>query len=358
MITPSPFLSPPPTLILQHASIVRSEELESERSERSDFTTNKPQISEEKSGSQHLIRDKMALSCKELVAIRDYSKRHLKLLAFDELSAIKVRLFNLLQGFSGSQRDTIINILLCSRRYNLKQCREGSCFKKVIYSCHSIYCTCNKCKQVRVSRAEDRLYALKVKSKRMYHFTIGSDELSKKELQKYITKYMRIMRYPSKKSGALAYKLNYIKVFDIGRGSYRKTKRYYLHFHIAIIGEKLPIKAFLARSKAVLKNIHPRLNLWGIGWRPTSSLLHYFACRMAGVLGEKKSGYYYYPNVMGLEEYFQTYYNRRVLTWSSPQGFLITTAPTHRIDCCLAHNEPYMSIGYEDIEVDNVPDPP
>jgi hypothetical protein len=220
----------------------------------------------------------------------------------------------------------------------------------------------------RYAKGLDRLFSLGVQSKRLYHFTVGSNRMTKKELQQAYAKYIKRMRNPTKKelkNGITAYQMNYIKVFDIARGSYAKTGSYYNHFHTALVGENINISKFTARSQYVLNSINSDLNYWGIGWRYKKAIYKYFAKRIAGIYGHD-GDYYYLQDVMDLKTYFDVYHNAKFLTWSSPEGYLYNFAPSPKASLCPTHQIPLIRAGFEDMTKEEVedcmiqfpPDPP
>ena len=333
------------------------------------------QLLETVPASQYFFDNKMHLSCSEHIELHEYMK-YGKTDIEDFISTDKIKIMqNILIPYNDKERDIILNMMLCCRRWKVSECSEGGCNhdgstykKRVIYRCHDRYCNCGFCVMTRYAKALDRLFSLGVKSKRLYHFTVGSNRMDKKELQSAFAKYVKRMRNPTKKElkdGVLPYKLNYIKVFDIGRGSYAETGRYYNHFHTALVGEGINVSKFTARSIYILKTINSDLNYWGIGWRYKKAMYKYFAKRIAGIYGHEKD-YYYMQDIMDLRSYFDVYHNAKFLTWSSPEGYLNKYAPSPRVSICPTHQISLIPSGFEEMTIEEIndcmipfpPDPP
>ena len=318
--------------------------------------------------SNSLFDYKMDLSCKEHISLNEYMKYGKTELDIFKSNEKKDLMQQALISFNEKERDSILSMMLCCRRWKLSECPEGGCNhdnstykKRTIFRCHDRYCNCGFCTMTRYAKALDRLFSLGVKSNRLYHFTIGSNRMSKKELQSVYAKYIKRMRNPTKKelkAGITPYRMNYIKVFDL-------TKKGYSHFHTALIGENVNVSKFTARSIYVLKNINSDLNYWGIGWRYRKAMYKYFAKRIAGIYGHD-GNYYYMQDVMNLRTYFDVYHNAKFLTWSSPSGYLNNNAPSPEPCLCPTHQIPLIPAGFEEMSKEEIadcmipfpPDPP
>ena len=333
------------------------------------------QVLEVVPASQYIFDNKMSLTCFEHIEIHEHLKYHVTELDDFNSSDVGKRMQNSLISYSDKEREIILNMMLCCRRWKISECSEGGCNhdgstykKRTIFRCHDRYCNCGFCVMTRYAKALDRLFSLGIHCKRLYHFTMGSNRMSKKELQSAYAKYVKRMRKPTKtelRNGVIPYKMNYIKVFDIGRGSYEETGKYYNHFHTALVGEGINVSKFTARSLYVLKKINSNLNFWGIGWRYKKAIYKYFAKRVAGIYGHD-GNYYYMQDVMDLREYFNVYHNAKFLTWSSPEGYLHNYAPSPEPCLCPTHQIRLIPCGFEEMTKEEIkdcmiqfpPDPP
>ena len=204
-------------------------------------------------------------------------------------------------------RNTIKNQLMCGKGIKEYACpNDCGIVKRVLMTCKTNFCNHKQCLRVRISRNLNYLNNLIINSRRLYHFSIGSNRLTIKELSKTITQYVQSMR----KKG---YKIQYIKVFDINK----KTKNHWFHYHIALLPEsKLSnINQFMDDSKSYLNKTKALFN--NIGWRSKQNIFSYFAKRQAGQFGHKNQGYYNYPDVMSRLEWLENHLRKKNLTKST-----------------------------------------
>jgi hypothetical protein len=193
-----------------------------------------------------------------------------------------------------------------------------------------------------ISRIKQRFFS-GVKSyecpRRLYHFTIGSSYMDSEQLRLCVRNYFRRMRYKG-------YKMHYFKVFDIGKKSFDKTGLYYLHYHIALIPEFNDSKVyrFMETSKNILSDIEPLAVFNNIGFRSVKNIFSYFSKRNAGILGHKKSGYYYYQNLMDLSSYLQNFYNKKLLTYHLPEWLVYNPGPSCTNFYCPIHEKPLQFV--------------
>jgi hypothetical protein len=261
-------------------------------------------------------------------------------------------IFKELFNYPYDYHTTVRNIIKCGRKYRVDKCSVPDCefCKKTIFTCQNRYCPCERCSNVRLNKARRRLnnWAWPKWTRRFYHFTIGSDKLSKKELDNVVTKFIRNMRHGDKRLNhkRRSYKLNYIKVFDIGQSGK------YFHYHIAILPEfsSAYIPRFMDDSTSVLNRISDNVIFNNIGFRRRVSILDYFAKRSAGILGHKNPGYYYYSDVMPLNSYLDTFYLSKNLTYSLPNGLVYNNVPSFTTFLCEIHNIPLQFYCFETID--------
>lgn len=248
-------------------------------------------------------------------------------------------------------RTAVRHLVECGKLNIIMEC--PSCHHKHPFPmlCHNRYCTQEVDLFFKQRRAYSRLMNIKINSSRLYHFTIGSNDLSKKQLEKAISKVVHKFR----KKG---YKLSYIKAFDIGNTNIRKTGKLYLHFHIALLPEKIDIPQFISMIRIYLKKINPFLNFSNIGWRSKENVFSYFAKRDAGIYGHNKTGYYYLKDIYPTQAYLEQYNRRKFLSYSFPFGLIYNNVPSPSPMLCPKCENPLTFAYYEPILSPYPPDPP
>jgi len=296
---------------------------------------------------------------------------------------------------------TVRNYLSCGKVVDIKKCPEHNhgCDYEIIqpHLCHSRYCSYEVDVEARISQALKRLNSFKSFPKsaikywnkyktdlindpdnsnlsevglskhisrkktqffesymkkhshygfnydfpdRLYHFTIGSNRVSKSELNRVISVYMRRMRLGHKRKHRKAYSMHYLKVFDIGKKNYETMGLLYLHYHIALLPEfnSGGISEFMETSRSVLQEINPDVVFNNIGFRKSKSIFRYFAQRNAGKLGHKKDHYYYYDNIMTFPTYIKLFYNTKLLTYHLPEWLVyIKGTSLYKCECPIHH---------------------
>ena len=312
-----------------------------------------------------VIDNKMDLSVKELLELFETMSSGRPALDVFRSTGIRDYFFRSLMKYSEKERKIIKNILLCCRRWKKYSCIECDYEVRTIFRCHDRYCTCDFCVMTRFAKALEKLYSLGIRSKRGYHFTIGSNLMDKATLQSKLNRYINRMRKPTQtelNNGVKTYKLNYIKVFDISKKNSSVTGKTYNHFHYWVMGEDIPIAKFIARSQYVLKKIDNDINFWGIGWRYKTGIYRYFAKRIAGIFGHEEN-HYFLKDIMNLKTYLTDFYRSKFLSWSSPEGFLNNYAFSVSGLVCPIHKIPLLPDGFDDVDrvltgLDYPPAPP
>jgi hypothetical protein len=257
-------------------------------------------------------------------------------------------------------RKTVSNLFLCGRYWKIEECPCGKTQKKTTLNCHTMFCKQDSCVTAREIQARKRLQAIDIKSKRLYHFSIGSSLMSKQQLERAIYKWVGRMRK------VYGYKLLGLKVFDIGRKHYEATGNYWYHFHLAMLPEKklFNVRQFITDSRSILDGINTRAKTHSdalfnnIGWRSKNSVLSYFAKRVAGKLGHKKEGYYYLPDIMNLSEYLHTFYRKKTVSYHFPEGLIYITGTSYEPPVCIYCHEYLEFVGTEiKTEIEHKPPP-
>jgi len=243
----------------------------------------------------------------------------------------------------GIYQNTVKNLLMCSKYIKYSTCPDCSLPFKTVYKCHNRYCSNFYDINYKMATAFHRLNDIKLKTHRYYHITIGSNELTKKELEKEIQKFIRKLR----KKG---YKAYYIKVFDIGKRNHDTTGKYFNHYHIAFLPEIIEVRKFIFDCRQAIKKSKAVFN--NIGWRSRNSIFWYFARRVAGQYGHKKAGYYYLDEILGLEKYLETFHRAKVLTYSLPKGLVYNTVLSSPVLECPYCKVPLVFRGYLPITPD------
>jgi hypothetical protein len=249
---------------------------------------------------------------------------------------------------------TANNVLRCNTRYSVYRCDSCDNNDKRSWKCQVRFCNCPECVSQRIAKAYHRLSNWNIKSQRLYHFTIGSRYMPKKQLEVHISEYMRRMRYGfASKSKSVyphkEYKMSYVKVFDIG--TQNTEEGLYFHYHIALIPEaSFDVRMFMQDSKDVLKNINKDVIFNNIGYRTTKGILKYFSKRIAGLYGHKKTNYYNISDFFTFDQYMKTYYKAKVITYSFPVGLIYNIMPCLDGLLCSKCRTPLIFSHYENYD--------
>lgn len=231
---------------------------------------------------------------------------------------------NLISSYDPKHSKTIGNIALCGTRNILLVCPDCNTIKLPIWYCNNRFCKMWECATKRQKTYQEQLTTLQKHTKRVYHFTIGSNELTKKELQNSIIKLFRALRHNNKIRWLNDLRFANIKAFDISKKNYQKTGKLWLHFHIAIIQEKIIPAMFIPTIKKLLKKISPLAVFNNIGYRSSKNVFSYFAKRCAGIYGHRKPGYYYLSDLITPQKYLDTYKLSKFMTFSLPKRLVNT----------------------------------
>ncbi len=265
---------------------------------------------------------------------------------------------------------SIRNILRCGKFFLVQKCEADPTHHttKHPWSCGIRYCSQPDDVKLRYVRIHDRLkhQTNKVKSPRLYHFTIGSNQLGeslestestltpKQQLDKYLAAFFRNLRRGSKRAGRPAFKLVYVKVLDV-------NKTGYWHYHIALLPETnlRNVDKFMRICKAALRQIDSRLVFNNIGWRSKKQVLSYMAKRGAGILGHHKEGYYYLNDLMSPLDYFKSYYRSKNVSYHLPEWLVntIVTCPAKSPCPVCKYNMIFHSYEYIGGHTDGKPPP-
>ena len=183
--------------------------------------------------------------------------------------------------------------------------------------CNVKYCAKPECVKERRIKALKKLNALGIKNKMFFQFEIGSNVVSRNERNNIVKKFIKKLpnKYKLLKNGK--YNLCYVKINqDIGHKNIEITGKPFFHDHIAFTGTKVDTKEFIMISRNILHNITQKCVFSCGGWVKKKPLFNYYAQRMAGQLGEAKTGKFYLKDVISLKEYFKMYYRKQSLQYN------------------------------------------
>lgn len=228
--------------------------------------------------------------------------------------------------FAPQYSTSVKNYVKCGLKYAVCECEHCGTEVRTIHRCHLRYCSKENDVIYRIGRAKERLDCIGIKARRLYHFVIGSNDLNKKELELVIGKFFKKLR----KSHQAAY----IKVFDISKKHLAATGKMWLHYHIALLPEKIDVRGFISLCQCILNQADHRAVFQNIGWRTKDTVYSYFAKRMAGMYGHKKEGYYFLDDFLSMQHFFDIFYRSRSLTKSIPEGLACTIAPVSDPKVC------------------------
>ncbi|MBR9682788.1 MAG: hypothetical protein GOV02_03870, partial [Candidatus Aenigmarchaeota archaeon] len=187
---------------------------------------------------------------------------------------------------------------------------------RIIAYCKIKYCDHLLCVKNRYIEALQKLVSFKIRSKQLFHYSIGSNRMSMSDVRIYTNRVILSMRRKG-------WTMTTIRVLDIdARNSEIKGVNFY-HVHIAQFGEAIDVKKFNTDIRASIKRINDDLVFSIFGWRPQRNVFEYFAKRIACQFGHKdKEGIYFLPEVMDFKEFVETYHNKKILTLSDPEGLI------------------------------------
>ncbi len=198
------------------------------------------------------------------------------------------------------------------------QCKDCKHFYPVTrLTCLSPFCQDEKCVENRIKLAQEYLKSFKIKSKNLLHI-IFSFEFCDKFTDKIKNEQSRVFNLLKKKM-MKKYGVFYMMLIrDINK---KPNNQIHPHYHSAT----LPLKdwrlfrhhLFEAREEIIKETgtkfsikFAPQLKQ-GKLYSNQFSLFRYFANRLAGVFGDlKKQNTFGYSDVMSLETYFKTFYNK------------------------------------------------
>jgi len=213
------------------------------------------------------------------------------------------------------------NIKNCGKYCTTIGC-ENRCYKiSIRHSCCNRYCNQPHCIDHRIHQNTHSFDKYKYLPDRLYCITFGSNKLSVAELRKALTLFMNTMRRGEKRNSYQGYQMRYFACLDFSFKHNTSDEKPYIHFHIALAGEKFDNREFIARARIVLKRIHPALNFSQSGWTDKASVLSYMSKRMSGKFGHEEKGYHYFPDHMSFDDYYALVGDRR--SFSSSKNWTI-----------------------------------
>lgn len=222
-----------------------------------------------------------------------------------------------LSKFPDKFHTAIKNLIKCGN-LSKKYCCENCNVEKVVpYNCQCRYCKKEKDVNLKIMKAKSLLKSYNIKQKRLYHFSVGSNRLLRKQQGKLMSKVWLIMK------NKFGYNFGYHKVFDISNTNFYKTSLLWNHLHFALLFVgKFDFRRFILCMKLAIASVNSNLLFNNIGWRSKKSLYSYFAKRNAGQYGHKKTGYYYMEDVMNVEDYLTEHHRGKFLTSYFPVGLI------------------------------------
>ncbi len=252
----------------------------------------------------------------ELETTKEIQLTHGKRLELSEINSIVWKAGR----FPVEVRKSVLNLLLCDKRDVMFRCVNRDCEHEEWGReyCHDRFCKVPNCIAYRIKNAERKLEKFDIRSEKLYHFTIGSNCMDKGELELCIRKWVKKMRGCSYRDKNYKFRnLAFVKVFDISNKYYDSTGKLFYHFHFAAFGDRIKdVREFILLARTRLKMVASNAVFNNIGWRRKVKLFNYFSKRIAGVFGHVATGYYYLPELMSMEEYFEDWHNSKWLTWS------------------------------------------
>lgn len=276
----------------------------------------------------------------------DYSSHYLNSFSDEELSHYPRVKKDLSKAYT-----TLLNIEQCGTHDIIYFCTECTHVKKIPFMCTNRYCVNSDCVAFRIKQSFRILNSFHYKPRRVFEFVIGSNKQTKKDLEKTISKLIYYLR-------KLGYRMDYLKIFDISKKNYDKTGKYWLHFHILLMPEKLDVRKFMSLCKIKLLRINPKAVYSNAGWRYTLRKYKYVAKRMAGKFGHSDEGYFYLQDLVNPLEYLEYYHNSKFLTWSSPNGLINKTRDSSPQNLCEKCGAPMFMVARMPHNGFNVLDPP
>jgi hypothetical protein len=198
--------------------------------------------------------------------------------------------------------------------------------KRVINYCHSRFCTNPKCIDYRIMSNLQKLKDMKIRSKKVYNFTLGSDRLSKEFLAKCVNQIMnnipskykalcktKIKSKKSKDYGSIRYSLRplYIKVLDFSKST--KKGNEYIHYHITFFPKSnsgFDMRLFLQEMRIITSRVNKNIIFSSGGYASKKSHFNYLSKRLAGQYGHKKEGYFYLKDMMEFKYFIKDYHNK------------------------------------------------
>lgn len=258
--------------------------------------------------------------------INDNDACQLKLNMWTDKEQLLIRI---VWSFPEKYRKTYFNYLTCGLFERPLFCSEHDEQDTTPVYCFNRYCSNPACVHERkarlISKLQSRYYngdgSCRVHS--FTEFSIGSNLLTKKELEFVVNKYFVRMRKPQKRKdkGNKKYKMEYNKVFDVARN---EAGQLFNHFNIIIVNEGyIRYDDFINASRKILNDIDKRVVFSFDKTKSAEDLngkIKYFAMRDAGVLGGHSKGnkeaYYSYEDLMTPLEYFELYHNSKFISVS------------------------------------------
>ena len=293
---------------------------------------------------------------------------------------------------------TVYNIQGCNSKFKVNKCSNSECPQpdetfKTTFLCHTRFCDEPRDIEFKRGRAFLRMFSRFTKKnlsqeklrglfrhaqtldkgkeridfykkhlryQRGYHFEIGSNRLTRAELQKVVSKYVRYMRHK------LGYNIYYVKVFDISKKNFKDTGKLWFHFHLFLLPERMKPKLFIEQSHNTIKKVNNNAIFHNEGWRDTLPILSYFSKRVAGQYGHSKNSaddggepdYYYLPSIVNMQNYLDIYYRAKVLTYSTPKGYLTENVPSSFPSVCPFCTSSLIFAHYEPIPPKTIKKPP
>lgn len=282
---------------------------------------------DELKGSKKTI--KLARRCKQCdqIVIKKYSILRL-IKSFKELKKIQLPYCASCQKTNFNLRINNCDDLPWGNIYcNTSDCFEKLTKKPIKLTCLSPYCNHKECIKNRVRTINFRLHEFGIKSKNLYHFSVGFKPLEKItnedriKMQKSFIYFMKLLNKSYEKE--YGQKLYSICARDLNK-SKRNNDFLRLHYHIATlpIKDQNNFRSMTQRcSKKTQEKFGLEINPTWIGYRKRNNVLEYFAKRIAGVFGHNRfeEKQFTYQDIMGEDEYFEGFYKTKALTFFNLQ---------------------------------------
>jgi len=214
----------------------------------------------------------------------------------------------LLDAYPERFRTTLLNLWSCGLHDVVYRCPDcGRTVKKPSY-CHSGFCSNEDCMESRYRLVLNRLRLKGVDSKRLYHFVVGSNAMSLKQLRAAFRRLVSGLR-------AKGFKIQHINVPDL-------TMDQWLHLHVALLpepnGKLNQVREFVRACNNIVGRMRLPFVFHNIGWRSKKGIFDYFAKRAAGMLGHLAKGYYGFQDCMTLTKFFSSIYRTKRLASHLP----------------------------------------